>query len=65
MAFQDVYLPDDTLGANIRLDRRDAIDDEVRCAADLARVTGIAERLLDDWEAWVGEGGRVLSGSER
>ena len=65
MVFQDVYLFDDTLEANIRLGRPDATDDEVRHAADLAGVTEIVERLPGGWETRVGEGGRALSGGER
>ena len=65
MVFQDVYLFDDTLEANIRLGRPDATDDEVRRAAALAGVTEIVERLPDGWETRVGEGGRALSGGER
>ncbi|WP_130873315.1 ABC transporter ATP-binding protein [[Pseudopropionibacterium] massiliense] len=65
MVFQDVYLFDDTLEANIRLGRPDATDDEVRRAAALAGATEIVERLPDGWETRVGEGGRALSGGER
>ena len=65
MVFQDVYLFDDTLEANIRLGRPDATDDEVRHAAELAGVTEIVERLPGGWETRVGEGGRALSGGER
>ena len=65
MVFQDVYLFDDTLEANIRLGRQDATDDEVRHAANLAGVTEIVERLPSGWETRVGEGGRALSGGER
>ncbi|MGW4070491.1 ABC transporter ATP-binding protein [Nocardia grenadensis] len=65
MVFQDVYLFDDTLAANIAVGREDASDDEVRQAADLAGVTEIADRLPGGWESRVGEGGRALSGGER
>lgn len=65
MVFQDVYLFDDTLEANIRVGREGATDEEVRRAADLAGVTPIAERLPDGWSSRVGEGGRSLSGGER
>lgn len=63
MVFQDVYLFDDTLIANIRVGKPDATDAEVRHAADLAGVTSIAQRL--GWNTPVGEGGRLLSGGER
>jgi len=65
MVFQDVYLFDDTLHANVAVGREGAGVEEVREAADLAGVTEIAERLPDGWESRVGEGGRALSGGER
>ncbi|WP_306369613.1 ABC transporter ATP-binding protein [Nocardiopsis sp. CC223A] len=65
MVFQDVYLFDDTLEANVAVGRENASREEIREAADLAGVTEIAERLPDGWESRVGEGGRALSGGER
>lgn len=65
MVFQDVYLLDDTLEANVRLGREDASDAEVREAAELAGVSEIAARLPEGWSSRVGEGGRALSGGER
>lgn len=65
MVFQDVYLFDDTLDANIRIGREEATAEEVREAARLAGVTEIVDRLPDGWETRVGEGGRALSGGER
>ncbi len=65
MVFQDVYLFDDTLEANVAVGREDASPTEIRQAADLAGVTEIAQRLPDGWESRVGEGGRALSGGER
>ena len=65
MVFQDVYLFDDTLEANIRIGRPDASATEVLQAAQLAGVTSITEHLPDGWDTTVGEGGRSLSGGER
>jgi ATP-binding cassette subfamily B protein len=65
LVFQDVYLFDDTLEANIRLGRPDATDDEVRRAARLAGVQEIVDRLPRGWDTRVGEGGTSLSGGER
>ncbi|MFB9832659.1 ABC transporter ATP-binding protein [Actinoallomurus acaciae] len=65
LVFQDVYLFDDTLEANIRLGRPDATDEEVREAARLAGVEEIVERLPGGWRTRVGEGGARLSGGER
>ena len=65
MVFQDVYLFDDTLAANIRVGDPRATDEQVRWAADLAGVTEIIDRLPHGWDTRVGEGGRALSGGER
>ena len=65
MVFQDVYLFDDSLEANVAVGRPDASREEVMGAAKLAGVTEIAERLADGWDTRVGEGGRALSGGER
>lgn len=65
MIFQDVYLFDDTLWANIALGREDASRDEILDAARRAHVTEIADRLPDGWRTRVGEGGQLLSGGER
>lgn len=65
MVFQDVYLFDDTIEANIRLGRPDATAEEVRAAARSARVDEIVDRLPDGWYTRVGEGGVSLSGGER
>ncbi|MGN5238418.1 MULTISPECIES: ATP-binding cassette domain-containing protein [unclassified Rhodococcus (in: high G+C Gram-positive bacteria)] len=65
MVFQDVYLFDDTLEANVAVGRKEATEAEIREAADLAGVTEIAERLPDGWHTRVGEGGRGISGGER
>lgn len=65
MVFQDVYLFDDTLEANVAVGREDATREEIREAAALAGVTEIADRLPAGWETRVGEGGRALSGGER
>ena len=65
MVFQDVYLFDDTLAANIRIGNPAADDAQVRWAAGLAGVTEIVDRLPHGWDTRVGEGGRALSGGER
>ena len=65
MVFQDVYLFDDTLAANIRIGNPAADDAQVRWAAGLAGVTEIIHRLPHGWDTRVGEGGRALSGGER
>ncbi len=66
LVFQDVYLFDDTLIANIRLGRPEATDEEVFDVARIAGVAEIVERLpRGGWDTRVGEGGTALSGGER
>jgi ATP-binding cassette subfamily B protein IrtB len=65
LVFQDVYLVDDTIEANVRAGRPGASTDEVRAAARRARVDEIVQRLPDGWATRVGEGGSALSGGER
>ncbi|MEE8725721.1 MAG: ABC transporter ATP-binding protein [Bifidobacterium crudilactis] len=65
IVFQDVYLFDDTLAANIRVGRPDASDAEIHEAGELAGVSEIVDRLPDGWNSMVGEGGHALSGGER
>ena len=65
LVFQDVYLFDDTLEANVRVGRPDASVAEVEEAARLSGVDEIVARLPMGWGTQVGEGGRALSGGER
>ena len=65
MVFQDVYLFDDTLAANVRVGDPNATEEQMRRAADLAGVTEVVDRLPHGWDTRVGEGGRALSGGER
>ena len=62
LVFQDVYLFDDTLEANVRIGRADASDDDVK---EVARLSGVDEIVELGWKTRVGEGGRALSGGER
>ena len=65
MVFQDVYLFDDTLEANIRIGNSNAPKEALLRAAELAGVNDIVSRLPDGWDTKVGEGGCALSGGER
>lgn len=65
LVFQDVYLFDDTLVANVRIGRPETSDTELEEAARLSGVDEIVARLPLGWETRVGEGGRALSGGER
>ena len=65
LVFQDVYLFDDNLEANVRVGRPDASAAEIEEAAHLSGVDEIVARLPLGWDTPVGEGGRALSGGER
>ena len=65
LVFQDVYLFDDTLEANVAVGRPDATRADIEEAARLSGVDEIVERLPLGWETPVGEAGRALSGGER
>ena len=65
LVFQDVYLFDDTLVANVRIGCPEASDTELEEAARLSGVDEIVARLPLGWKTRVGEGGRALSGGER
>ena len=63
--FQDAFLFDDTVAANLRAGRRDATPDELRDAARAARVLDTIEALPSGWDTTVGARGARLSGGER
>ena len=65
VVFQDVYLFDDSLIANIRMARPDARDDEVEAAARAAQCLDFIERLPQGWQTRLGDIGGRLSGGER
>lgn len=65
LVFQDVYLFDDTIEANLRLARPDATARELEEAAAAVRLDEVIERLPDGWGSRIGEGGSRLSGGER
>ena len=65
LVFQDVYLFDDTLEANVRIGNPDASRADIEEAARLSGVDEIVERLPLGWDTPVGEAGRALSGGER
>lgn len=65
VVFQDVYLFDDTIRANIAMARPGASDAEVAAAAAAAHVDGFIDRLPHGYETRVGEIGGALSGGER
>ncbi|MFI9506258.1 ABC transporter ATP-binding protein [Nocardia sp. NPDC052566] len=65
LVFQNVYLFNRSVADNIRIGKPDATDEEVRRAAEAARVDEIVDRLPDGYDSLVGEGGAALSGGER
>ena len=65
LVFQDVYLFDDTLEANVRVGNPDATRADIEEASRLSGVDEIVERLPLGWDTPVGEAGRALSGGER
>lgn len=65
MVFQDVYLFNDTVEANIRFGRTDATRDEVVEAAKRAQCHDFITALPQGYDSVVGEGGSSLSGGER
>lgn len=65
VVFQDVYLFDDTILANIRMARPDATDDEVQTAARAAHCHEFVTRLPEGYLTQVGDIGGRLSGGER
>ena len=65
MVFQDVYLFDDTLEANIAFGTAGATHEQVVEAAKRARCHDFISALPNGYDTIVGEGGASLSGGER
>lgn len=63
--FQDVFLFNDTVAANIRVGKPDASDAEVEAAARAARCHAFIEALPQGYATPVGENGSRLSGGQR
>ena len=65
MVFQDVYLFNDTLEANIAFGTAGATHEQVVEAAKRAQCHDFISALLNGYDTIVGEGGASLSGGER
>ncbi|MFP9467419.1 ABC transporter ATP-binding protein [Pectobacterium brasiliense] len=65
VVFQDVYLFDDSVLANIRMARPDASDAEIELAAEAAQCLDFIQRLPQGWQTRLGDIGGRLSGGER
>ena len=63
--FQDVYLFDDSVAANLRLARPEASDEALREAARAAQCLALIESLPQGWHTRLGDIGARLSGGER
>ena len=64
LVFQEAFLFDDTVRANVALDTG-ASDDAVWAALDLAQATGFVRELPEGLDTVVGERGASLSGGQR
>ena len=62
---QETTLFNDSICGNLHYGRLDATDDEVRHAAELARVSNVVEKLPSGFDTRVGERGLMISGGEK
>ena len=65
MVFQNVYLFNDTIRANILFGKPDATEEEMIAAAKKARCHDFIMALPNGYDTVVGEGGGTLSGGEK
>jgi ATP-binding cassette subfamily B protein IrtB len=65
IVFQDVTLFNSSVMDNIRLGKKDAPDDEVIKAAQLAQCDEFIQKLPQGYDTLIGENGEKLSGGER
>ena len=65
VVFQDVLLFNASVADNIRIGKRDATDEEVRCVARLAQCDDFISRMPNGYNTIIGENGETLSGGER
>ena len=65
MVFQNVYLFNDTIRANICFGKSDATEEEMIAAAKKARCHDFIMALPNGYDTVVGEGGGTLSGGEK
>ncbi len=65
VVFQDVVLFNASIMDNIRIGRRNASDEEVIRAAQLAQCDEFVRRMVQGYKTVIGENGETLSGGER
>lgn len=62
---QDVYIFSGSIRENIAYGRLDATDDEIRAAAENAKIHDFISSLPDGYDTYVGERGTRLSGGQK
>ena len=65
IVFQDVLLFNASIADNIRIGKRNATDEEVHRAAQLAQCDDFIHRMPQGYDTIIGENGETLSGGER
>ena len=65
IVFQDVVLFNTSIRDNIRIGKRDATDEEILRAAQLANCDDFVQKLPQGYDTVIGENGDTLSGGER
>ncbi|MCU1493330.1 MAG: hypothetical protein JWO62_1094 [Acidimicrobiaceae bacterium] len=65
VVFEDSFLFDDTVAANLRVGRESATDEELVDAARLAQADEFVAELPEGYASFVGERGLSLSGGQR
>ena len=65
IVFQDVVLFNDTIYNNIKIGKKDATEEEIIRAAQLAQCEDFILRLPEGYQTVIGENGKTLSGGER
>ena len=64
--FQDVFLFSDTINENVRLGKRELVNDgDIRAASESAQASEFIERLSEQYETVIGERGVGLSGGQK
>lgn len=65
IVFQDVVLFNDSIYNNIKIGKKDATEEGIIKAAQMARCEEFIEKLPDGYQTVIGENGKTLSGGER
>jgi len=65
VVFEESFLFDDTIEANLRIGGVEASEEQLRAAARIAQADDFIEQLDDGYSSFVGERGLSLSGGQR